>query len=386
MITRTAQKKILDLARSFKAVAVTGPRQSGKTTLIRNIFPNKPYVNLENPDNRQFASEDPKGFLNNYPLGAILDEVQRVPLLFSYLQEILDNTKEKGLFILSGSNNFLLHETISQTLAGRVAYFNLLPFSFLELHKTKIAPKKTNQLLFKGFYPPVYDQKIPITDWCPNYVRTYIDRDVRLIKNISNLHQFEKFVKLLAGRNGQELNLTSIGVECGIDYKTAQSWIGILESSFVIYLLKSHHQNFNKTIVKRPKLYFYDTSIVCYLLGIKEENQLDTHPLRGAIFEGMIITELVKARVHSGKPVNLFYWRDKTGREIDVIIENGTELIPVEIKSGATISSDYFKNLNYWRKLSGSKKAFVIYNGEQNQKRSDGTAVLPWREILEIGI
>ncbi len=384
MVLRNAEKKLLELRQVFKAVAVTGPRQSGKTTLIKSLFKDKPYVSLENPDVRQFALDDPKGFLSNYPAGAILDEVQRAPLLFSYLQEVLDNSSEKGLYILSGSNNFLLQETISQTLAGRVAYFNLLPFSFNELNKAKIAPDTTNKILFKGFYPPVYDQDIPVGDWCPNYIRTYIDRDVRLIKNISNLNQFEKFVRLLAGRNGQELNLTSIGVECGVDSKTANSWIGILESSFVIYLLKSHHQNFNKTIVKRPKIYFYDTSIVCYLLGIQNENQLSTHPLRGAIFEGMVITELVKSRLHAGKSMNLYYWRDKTGREIDIIIDNGPELIPVEIKSGATISSDYFKNIKYWRNLSKSEKAIVIYNGETKQSRSDGTEVVPWRDATEL--
>jgi len=382
VIQRNAEKKLNELAKSFKAVAVTGPRQSGKTTLIRSLFKDKPYVSLENPDTRQFALDDPKGFLSNYSDGAILDEVQRAPLLFSYLQEILDHSSEKGLYILSGSNNFLLQETISQTLAGRVAYFNLLPFSYNELNNANIAPKRTNSILLKGFYPPVYDQNIPIRDWCPNYIRTYIDRDVRLIKNISNLNQFEKFVRLLAGRNGQELNLTSIGVECGIDSKTANSWIGILESSFVIYLLKSHHQNFNKTIVKRPKIYFYDTSIVCYLLGIQNENQLSTHPLRGAIFEGMVITELVKSRLHNGKAVNLYYWRDKTGREIDVIIDNGSELVPVEIKSGATISSDYFKNIKYWQNLSKSEKAFVIYDGETKQSRSDGTEILPWKDAV----
>lgn len=386
MIRRNAESKLLELANSFKAVAVTGPRQSGKTTLIKSLFKNKPYVNLENPDTRQFALEDPKGFLGTYDKGAILDEVQRVPSLFSYLQEILDNSTEKGLFILSGSNNFLLQETISQTLAGRVAYFNLLPFSYNELNQAGIAPTGTDELLIKGFYPPVYDQEIPIADWCSNYIRTYIDRDVRLIKNISDLNQFEKFVRLLAGRNGQELNLSSIGVACGVDSKTVQAWVSILESSFVVYLLKSHHQNFNKTIVKRPKLYFYDTSIVCYLLGIRNEMQLQTHPLRGAIFEGMIVTELVKSRLHAGLPMNLYYWRDKTGREIDVVIDNAGELIPVEIKSGATVSSDYFKNIKYWKNLSESEKAYVLFDGDHKQNRSDGTSVLPWRESLGISI
>jgi hypothetical protein len=386
MIPRKAANKLLELTSTFKAVAVTGPRQSGKTTLVKSLFKKKPYVSLENPDMRQFALDDPNGFLKTYSDGAILDEVQRVPVLFSYLQEILDNSSQKGLFVLSGSNNFLSQENISQSLAGRLAYFNLLPFSFNELTQANLADGNTDAQMIKGFYPPVYDQNIPVKDWCPNYIRTYIDRDVRLIKNILDLSQFEKFVRLLAGRNGQELNLASLGVESGVDAKTAQSWISILESSFVIYLLKSHHENFNKTVVKRPKLYFYDTSIVCYLLGIQNETHLNTHPLRGAIFEGMVISELVKSRLHTGMPMNLYYWRDKTGREINVIVDEGEALIPIEIKSGATVSSDYFKNIRYWRNLSHATRAFVLYDGDTKQHRSDGTSVVPWREGLGIGL
>jgi len=382
MIQRIAKVKLIDLASKFKAVAVTGARQTGKTTLVKQVFKSKPYVSLENPDTRNFALEDPRGFLQTYPNGAILDEVQRVPILFSYLQEVLDNSKVKGLFILSGSNNFLLQQTVSQTLAGRVGYINLLPFSISELKKVKLLPTDDDTLMLKGFYPPIYDQEIPPADWCPNYIRTYIEKDVRQVKNITDLIVFERFIKLLAGRSGQELNNSALAVETGVDVKTIQSWIGILESSFIIYLLKPHHKNFNKTIVKRPKVYFYDSAIVCYLLGIRDNIQLQTHPLRGAIFEGMVVTELIKKRTNAGLPINLFYWRDKTGHEIDIIIDNAGKLLPIEIKSGKTINTEFFKNMDYWSDLSKVKKSMVLYAGAQNQKRSNGRETLNWRSLM----
>lgn len=382
MIQRAAKDKLTDLASKFKAVAVTGARQTGKTTLVKQVFKGKPYLSLENPETRNFALEDPRGFLASYPKGAILDEVQRTPELFSYLQEILDNSKVKGLFILSGSNNFLLQQNISQTLAGRVGYINLLPFSIEELKKSKLLPKDDDQLMLKGFYPPIYDQEIPPLDWCPNYIRTYIEKDVRQIKNITDLIVFERFIKLLAGRSGQELNNSALAVETGVDVKTIQSWIGILESSFIIYLLKPHFKNFNKTIVKRPKIYFYDTALVCYLLGIRNVSQLKMHPLRGSIFEGMVVTELIKKRTNAGLPINLYYWRDKTGHEIDVIIDNGGKLLPIEIKSGKTLNSEFFKNIEYWSKLSGAEKSVLLYAGEQNQKRTTGKEILNWRNLV----
>lgn len=383
MIQRIAKDKLKDLAAKFKVVAVTGARQTGKTTLVKQVFKGKPYLSLENPDTRNFALEDPRGFLESYPAGAILDEVQRAPILFSYLQEILDNTKVKGLFILSGSNNFLLQQNISQTLAGRVGYINLLPFSISELAKAKLLPDDDDQIMLKGFYPPIYDQEIPPIDWCPNYVRTYIEKDVRQIKNITDLIVFERFIKLLAGRSGQELINSALAVETGVDVKTIQSWIGILESSFIIYLLKPHFKNFNKTIVKRPKVYFYDTALVCYLLGIRNVLQLKTHPLRGSVFEGMVVTELIKQRTNAGLPVNIYYWRDKTGHEIDVIIDNGNKLLPIEIKSGKTFNSEFFKNIDYWCNLSGSDKSILLYAGDQNQKRSNGKEILNWKQIMD---
>jgi predicted AAA+ superfamily ATPase len=384
MVQRIAKKKLIDLASKFKAVAVIGARQSGKTTLIKQVFKNKPYVSMENPDTRNFATEDPRGFLSSFPKGAILDEVQRVPQLFSYLQEILDDQRTKGLFILSGSNNFLLQQNISQTLAGRVGYLQLLPFSINELSKSKLLATSDDALMLKGFYPPVYDQKIPFGDWCPNYISTYIERDVRQIKNITDLIVFGRFMKLLAGRNGQELNYSSLSIETGVDMKTIQSWVGILESSFIIYLLKPHHNNFNKTIVKRPKLYFYDTSIVCSLLGIRNAAQLKNHPLRGAIFEGMVITELLKNRTNAGMQVNLSFWRDKTGREIDIIVDNGNTQFPIEIKSGKTIHDEFLKNIEYWKSMSGFKKGLVLYAGKENQKTSKGTDILNWRELANL--
>jgi predicted AAA+ superfamily ATPase len=382
MIQRTAKDKLKDLASKFKAVAVTGARQTGKTTLVKQVFKGKPYLSLENPETRNFALEDPRGFLASYPKGAILDEVQRAPELFSYLQEILDNSKVKGLFILSGSNNFLLQQNISQTLAGRVGYINLLPFSIEELKKSKLLPDDDDQLMLKGFYPPIYDQEIPPLDWCPNYIKTYIEKDVRQIKNITDLIVFERFIKLLAGRSGQELNNSALAVESGLDVKTIQSWIGILESSFIIYLLKPHFKNFNKTIVKRPKVYFYDTALVCYLLGIRNVLHLKTHPLRGSIFEGMVVTELIKKRTNAGLPINIYYWRDKTGHEIDVIIDNAGKLLPIEIKSGKTLNSEFFKNIEYWSKLSGAEKSVLLYAGDQNQKRTTGKEVLNWRNLM----
>lgn len=384
MIEREAQQKLAQLRDTFKAIAVIGPRQSGKTTLVKAIFPEKPYLSLENPDTRNFALEDPRGFLQNLPNGAVLDEVQRTPLLFSYLQEILDNSNQKGLFILTGSNNFLLQESISQSLAGRVGYFNLLPFSVKELLSVNLLPETDEKVMVNGFYPPIYDQRISSLDWVPNYIKTYIERDVRQIKNVSDLLIFEKFMSVLAGRTSQELNLASISNEVGVDLKTVQSWIGILESSFIIFLLKPHFQNYNKTIVKRPKVYFYDTGLVCSFLRISNVSQLENHPLKGAIFETMVVIEMVKKYTNQGINPPLFYWRDKTGHEIDLIVDKGNLLTPIEIKSSKTINSDFFKNLKYWNHLSKMNKAVLIYSGIQEQNRSDGTLITNWKNISNL--
>ncbi len=383
MIRRISENRLQDLSRMYKVVAVTGPRQSGKTTLVQAVFPGKSYENLEFPDARQYALEDPRGFLSQYPNGAILDEIQRVPELFSYLQGTVDKKKESGQFIVSGSNNFLLNEKISQSLAGRVGYLYLLPFSLEEIQSNYPHSGETDYI-FNGFYPPVYDQKIPVNEWIPNYIRTYIDRDVRQIKNISNLLVFEKFLRLLAGRTGQELNYTSLSIEAGVDVKTIQSWIGILESSFIIFLLKPYHKNYNKTIVKRPKLYFYDTAVVCSLLRISKLEHLTTHPLKGALFECFVISEIIKNFSNRGKSINLYYWRDKTGREIDLIIDEPKRALPIEIKAGKTVQTEFFTNIRYWLKLTGNKTGKVIYAGDYTQKRTDGLEVITWKELNTI--
>ncbi len=380
MIKRDAENQLLNLARQFKAVAMVGPRQSGKTTLARHTFPGKPYVNLENPDNRQFAMEDPRGFLSQYALGAILDEAQRVPQLFSYLQQVLDESPEPGKFIITGSNNFLLQENISQSLAGRIAYLILLPFTVSEIPGND----PLYQFMFRGLYPPVYDQPVDASTWHANYIRTYIERDVRQIKNIENLYLFEKFIRLCAGRTGQLLNMSSLAVETGVDVKTVSSWIGVLESSFVLYRLQPHHQNFNKRVVKMPKLYFYDTGLAASLLGIQEAGQFPFHPQTGALFENFILGEMIKVRYNRGRQGNLYFWRDNTGHEIDVLIESAGELYPVEIKSGQTITSEFFKGLNFWSKISEKEGGTVMYAGSAHQKRSGGIEVVPWNNVHEI--
>lgn len=381
MIPRTAAFKLTEMTQTYKAVAVTGPRQSGKTTLVRSLFPDKPYVSLENPDNRKFATEDPRGFLKQYADGAIFDEVQRTPDLFSWLQEILDQSPVKGRFIFTSSNNLFLQENISQSLAGRIVYLNLLPFSLEELRVGEVLPDEffePDNLLLKGCYPPVHDQRLPSVEWAKNYIRTYIERDVRQIKNVTDLLVFERFMRLLAGRNAHELNYSSLSIEVGVDVKTIQSWIGILENSYIVFLQRPYFRNFNKTIVKRPRLFFYDTSIVCALLDISEPKHLQSHPLRGALFESFIVSEMAKRKAHRGIDPVLYYWRDKHGYEIDLIEETESGIIPTEIKMGSTVHSEYFKNLKYFQRVAGLKTGRVIYTGTTKQSRSDGIEVLPW--------
>lgn len=382
MIQRTAQKKLKQLAATFRCVAVTGPRQSGKTTLCKNTFPKKPYVSLENIDDREFAETDPRGFLAQFKNGAILDEVQKVPDLFSYLQQILDETKKTGLFILSGSNNFLLQENISQTLAGRIAYIHLLPLSIDELKQNKLLKNDVNNLLHKGLYPELYNKKnISSNDWYANYLNTYIERDVRQLKNIGNLSLFTKFLKLCANRTGQILNMASIANDCGIDTKTVLSWLSILESSYVVYLLKPYFNNMNKRLIKSPKIYFYDTGIVCALLDIENSKQVTNHALKGGLFENLILLELLKERLNAGKQDNLYYWRDKTGNEVDILFEEKNKLNLIEVKSGITISPDYFKGLTIVSKAIGEENInskTVVYGGNQYQIRKNNEIIKSW--------
>ncbi len=386
MIKRVLEEKIIQLAKKFPVVSVTGPRQSGKTTLIRSLFPGYRYESLEDPDVRLLAESDPRRFLES-DKKMIIDEIQRVPQLFSYIQTITDKAGINGQFIISGSQSFLLNQYISQSLAGRVAILNLMPLSLSELTNHGIHMKSYGRLIFNGFYPRLYDQDIDPNDFFPNYIQTYIERDVRLLQNIHDLTLFVRFLKLCAGRTGQLLNLNSLANDCGISPNTAKSWISVLQTSFIIFLLQPHYRNFNKRIVKTPKLYFYDTGLACSLLEIRTENQLLTHYLRGGLFENLILSELIKKRFNNGLRNNCYFWRDNKGVEIDCIIENGDLLIPVEIKSGDTYNKDFFKNINYWNTLPDNyvENSFVIYGGDTSRDTKEGK-LLSWFDIDRIPV
>lgn len=381
MITRHAEPVLKKLASQFKAIALTGPRQSGKSTLARTAFPNKKYLSLENPDIRQAALDDTRGFLNNLPDGAIIDEAQRVPELFSYLQQVLDESTERGRFILTGSNNFLMLESISQTLAGRIGYLELLPFNYNEIHEIPGQDLQLNHLIFAGGYPAISFDQIDPSFWFPSYIRTYIERDVRQIKNITNLYLFQKLLYLCAGRLGQQLNLNNLAIECGVDHKTIGAWMGILQASYVIHLLPPFYNNFSKRIIKSPKLYFYDTGLACALLGINSSTEIANHASRGALFENYIINELIKKRFNKGLRSNLFYWRDVSGHEIDAVLDHGSSATALEFKSGMTVIPDFFKGLVFWQELTKYNKSYVIYGGEDSQKRSNGIEVIPWNKL-----
>lgn len=382
MIQRSAEARLKKLGRSFRSVAVIGPRQSGKTTLCRLVFPTKPYVSMENPDVLEFAKADPRGFLAQYKNGAILDEVQRAPHLFSYLQQILDETNKKGLFILTGSNNFLLQQNITQTLAGRVGYLQLLPFSIDELKQAGKLKPNYLQAIVTGGYPEIIAKKVNPNDWYSNYISTYVERDVRLLKNISNVSLFLKFIRLCAGRAGSVLNLNSLANDCGIDQKTATHWMAVLQASFVVYMLKPYHNNYNKRLIKSPKLYFVDTGLACSLAGIENARQLTNHPFKGHLFENLLVMEALKKRMNLGLQDNLFYWRDKTGNEVDLLAEGSTSITAYEIKAGETISTDYFKGLLYYAGVEKKKtKLYLLYGGKEVQKRSNGVLVHPWNEV-----
>ena len=386
MIPRSLEEKIRSLVNVFPVISLTGPRQSGKTTLVKALFPGYAYANLENIDEREAAEEDPVRFLRVHAeSGLIIDEAQKVPALFSYLQGIVDESGQMGKFILTGSQNFLLLEKITQSLAGRVGICHLMPFGLPELEKAGLLSDSLDRCLFYGGYPVLYDRRVDPTDYFPSYVQTYIDRDVRSIKNIGDLSTFRRFVRLCAGRVGQLLNLSSLGNELGINYKTVRSWISILEASFVVFLLAPHHRNFNKRLVKQPKLYFYDSGLLCSLLDIRSEEQLASHYLRGSIFESLVVSEYVKLRYHQGLQTNAYFWRNSTGHEIDLLIEDGEHLKAVEIKSGETLNSDLFKGLRYYKKLSGEpdNRFILIYGGEKEQGRRDGTAI-GWKSIADL--
>ena len=379
MIKRSLEPKLLELSKKFPVITITGPRQSGKSTLLRHTFPEYNYVSLENPDERLFAESDPKGFLSTYPDKTIIDEAQRVPNLFSYIQTHVDLENKEGMYMLAGSHNFLLMQSISQSLAGRAAILKLLPFSHKEMSEGDILAKAVDQEIFKGGYPRIFDRDIDPVDYYQSYIQTYLERDIRLIKNIGNLNNFVRFIKLCSGRIGQLLNLSSLANECGIAVSTANEWLSVLEASYICYRLTPDFNNFNKRLVKTPKLYFYDTGLACSLLGIHSHEQLSSHFLKGALFENLVINEVVKRNFNKGVVPEITFWRDSTGNEIDLIdYENGSRKA-YEIKSGQTFSSDYFNGIIKWSALSKNSvnHNFVVYNGTQQYKTSHGI-VVPW--------
>ena len=382
MIARSIQKKLEDLALKYPVVTLTGPRQSGKSTLLKHVFPNYQYVSLENIDMRNFAEQDPRGFLNTYSRNVIIDEAQRVPSLFSYIQTHVDDINEPGVFIVSGSHNFLLMEAITQSLAGRTAVLKLLPFSHEEMASAGILPASVNEEIFYGGYPRIYDKDINPTDYYPYYLQTYVERDVRMIKNIGDLSCFLRFLKLCAGRIGQLLNMSSLANECGISIPTASSWISLLEASYVCYLLRPDWNNFAKRIVKTPKLYFYDTGLACSLLDITSAEQIMSHFLRGGLFENMVINRFVKRAWNEGREADLRFWRDSQGNEVDLLLYENGNPTAYEIKSGATMNMDYFSGLTKWAALSGApiEALNVIYGGSDSINSSKGN-LIAWQSL-----
>lgn len=381
MLIREIKDLLVLYSQSFRSVLLVGPRQSGKTTLAKQTFPDKPYVSLENPDQRTLALNDPRAFLNRFPNGAILDEVQRSPMLLNYLQEILDNINEDGLFILTGSNNILLQESVTQTLAGRLGILDLLPLSYRELKKEKY-DFSLGEIIINGFYPELYEKKRKAEIWYPSYIRTYVERDVRQVKSIENVMLFTKFIRLCAGRIGQQLNLTSLSNDCGIDVRTVQSWLSVLESTYVIKLLEPYYHNYNKRLAKSPKLYFIDSGLASALLNIKSADEFMLSHFRGALVENFFIMECVKNNLNRGLGQHFYYWRDNNGVEIDLIIESSEGMLPVEIKSGQTYTKDFSKNLKKFMAYSDIQKGLVIYDGEMEFVGSDGIKVSNWKNYL----
>lgn len=385
MITRTLQTYLLALAEQYPIITVTGPRQSGKTTLCRAAFPDRPYINLESPDTRQFALTDPRAFLAQFPDGAILDEIQRVPDLLSYLQVIVDADGRSGLFVLTGSQQFEVMNTISQSLTGRTALLKLLPFSIEEL-AAAVPALSVDRLLLSGFYPRIHDKGLNPTQALGDYLETYVERDIRQLIHIKDLGLFEKFVRLCAGRVGQLLNLHEIGSEAGVSHTTVRSWITLLEACYIIHLLRPWYGNISKRLVKTPKLYFYDVGLAAYLLRIEHEGHIARHPLRGALFENMAVMEALKYRYHRGMRSNLNFYRDAKGHEVDLVMSNGPDLLPIEIKSGTTIGGDFFKGLRYFgREFPAAPAGALVYGGNEYQERNEATVcpVLDMMRLME---
>lgn len=394
MIERNLSDKLKELASYYPVVTVTGPRQAGKTTLCRWAFPDKPFISLEPLDNRERAQRDPRGFLAEYRDGAVIDEAQHAPDLFSYLQEEVDLRPQPGRFIVTGSQHFGISERVSQSFAGRAGIVHLLPCSLDELERFEEHPSNLFEVLWAGGYPRIHHRGIPPDRWLADYITTYVQRDVRQILNVTDLQVFTDFTRLCAGRTGQVLNLSSLGADAGISHNTARSWLSILEASFLVFRLSTWHKRVKKQILKAPKIHFFDSGLVCSLLGIRSPAELVHHPLRGSIFESWVVSEVYKAQLHRGRAPSLHYFRDHRGSEVDLIAETGESLVLAEAKSAATVGGDFFQGLfrlqktiqRYRRQKDISQDTLelrLIYGGEQLQRRPNVT-VVPWNRVHEL--
>ena len=382
MIPRLATSTLTRLAKGFPVIALTGPRQSGKTTLAKHVFPNKTYVSLENPEELEFAQKDPKRFLARFKEGAILDEVQRCPSLLSWIQGLVDERSRMGDFVLTGSSQFELVAGITQSLAGRVGRVELLPLSIQELAQAHQLPSQLNTCLLQGGYPSIYDRQVSPQDWFSNYIATYIERDVRQLIAVRDLTQFQRFVKMCAARSGQILNLAALGADCGLSASTAREWLSVLEASYLVTRIQPYYQNFGKRLVKTPKLYFLDVGLMAWLIGIRDTVTLDTHVSRGALFETFVVSELIKRQYNQGQKADLYFWRDSAGNEIDLLLDTPQGLQAIEIKSGSTFASDWIKGFKVWKRNTQVNTLIprIIYGGTDSYDR-EGHQVMGWPDI-----
>lgn len=382
MIPRDCEPTLRALLQGFPVVTITGPRQSGKTTLAKIVFSDKPYLSLEDPDIRRLALDDPRSFLDRFPNDGVIDEVQRAPELLSYLQTRVDSDGRVGLFLLTGSQQFGLMNGITQSLAGRSAFIELLPFSRHELAQGGTGRDELDTALVTGGYPPIHDRGLSPSTWLAAYVTAYVERDVRQIIKVQELETFQRFVRLCAGRSGQILNLSSLATDVGITHNTAKAWISVLEASYILFKIRPHHENFSKRLIKTPKLYFFDTGLLCWLVGIRTPDQLVTHPLRGSIFETFVVSEFMKTSLNRGERAALYFWRDSNGNEVDIIADTGTKRMPIEIKSGQTLNRDFFSTLTRWTSLAGDKaiSPTLIYGGKESLTHQ-GIRVFGWQDV-----
>jgi predicted AAA+ superfamily ATPase len=384
MVNRLIFEEAKHSLTQFRALCITGPRQSGKTTLSKLLFKDKPYINFENPSVQKDAEDNPEAFLKRFAKGAVFDEVQRVPHIFRYLQEVLDNNNKRGQYILTGSNNFLLQEQVSQSLAGRACYLSLLPFSYAELVNAKWNKDDVNKHILSGGYPEIWNEDLVADKWLSSYLQTYIQRDVRLLKNISNLATFNRFIYLCANYAGQILNRDDLARQTGVDTKTILSWLGLLENSYITYTLQPWYNNMNKRIVKSPKLFFYDTGLLCHLLGIKTLTALKSNSLYGSIFENWVITEIKKNNFNNGINGGLYYFRDSLGNEVDLVLEKGDLPIGIEIKSSTKFNTEMLRGLKYWQKQQPKSNSILFYAGKSQSVINDTMTVLPWKDIVDM--